>query len=313
MRVLKTASRVHWIWNPSSFHYMCLTSIHVLPHLHPCPKYLVPPPSMYHVTSIQLQKFFFNHHPYRGSPPFRPHLNSMQVAIWLSPPPMSRPISTQAPRFTCHLHPGRDATQSKIPHFCLISIQFMASPNADPGKCISVPSRSHISRPSTNENVSHLHTGHSLPHIPKIIVSPPPPPPPPPPHPHPTPHPHPHHPPHRSRPIDSHLASIQVVSHLNPGLYMCVPSPFRRRLSSNQVTKIASLFHPGNFSNQSRSQDVRLTSLQVLPDQHWGPNVLVSPPSMHHQRPSMCACYLGLYHLHPSSENCISVQSRHHS
>ena len=54
-------------------------------------------------------------------------------------------------------------------------------------------------------------------------------------------------------PIDSHLASIQVVFHLNPGLYMCVPSPFRWRLSSDQVTKIASLFHPGNISNQSRS------------------------------------------------------------
>ena len=224
----------------------------------------------------------------------------------------------------------------------------------------------------------HLHTGHSLLHIPNIIVSPPPPPSTP--HPPPTSTPHPHHPPHQhswcltsihvsgflshlhpgiastpsrsknssltmihivdhiyqgsispkcrskcefhlhprpisspSRPIDSHLASIQVVSHLNPGLYMCVPSPFRWRLSSNQVTKIGSLFHPGNISNQSRSQDVHLTTLQVLPDQHWGPNVLVSPPSMHHQRPNIRAvCYLGLYHLHPSSKNCMSVPSRHH-
>ena len=103
-----------------------------------------------------------------------------------------------------------------------------------------------------------------------------------------------------STPIDSYLASIQVVSHLNPGLYICVPSSSRRRLSYNQVTKIASLFHPGNISNQSKSQDVRLTSLRVLRDQHRGPNVLVSPPSMHHQRPNIrAACYLGLYHLHP--------------
>ena len=44
---------------------------------------------------------------------------------------------------------------------------------------------------------------------------------------------------------------------------------------------------------------MRLTSLQVLRDQHRGPNVLVSPPSMHHQRPNIrAACYLGLYHLH---------------
>ena len=116
-----------------------------------------------------------------------------------------------------------------------------------------------------------------------------------------------------SRPIDSHLASIQVVSHLNPGLYVCVPSSSRWRLSSNQVTKIASLFHPGNISNQSKSRDVRLASLQVLRNQHRGPNVLVSPPSMHHQCPNIrAACYLGLYHLHPSSENCMSVPSRHH-
>ena len=105
----------------------------------------------------------------------------------------------------------------------------------------------------------------------------------------------------------------QVVTHLNPGLYICVPSSSRWRLSSNEVTKIASLFHPGNISNQHKSQDVRLTSLQVLRDQHRGPNVLVSPPSMHHQCPNIrAACYLCLYHLHPSSENCMPVPSRHH-
>ena len=104
-----------------------------------------------------------------------------------------------------------------------------------------------------------------------------------------------------SRPIaHSHLAFIQVVSHLNPGLYICVPSSSRWRLSSNQVRKNASLFHPDKISNQSKSQDVHLASLQVLCDQHRGPNVLVSPPSMHHQRPNIrAACYLGLYHLHP--------------
>ena len=93
MRVPKTASRVHPgpIWNPSRCHYVYLTSIRVLPHLHPCPKYLVPPPSMCDLTSSQVPKFFFNHHPYRGSPPFRPHLNSMQVAIWFPPPPPPPP------------------------------------------------------------------------------------------------------------------------------------------------------------------------------------------------------------------------------
>ena len=54
MPVLKTASLVHPgpIWNPSRYHYVCLTSIHDLPHLHPCP------PSMHRFTSIHVPKFF---------------------------------------------------------------------------------------------------------------------------------------------------------------------------------------------------------------------------------------------------------------
>ena len=122
-RVPETAYRVHPgpIWNPSMYHYVCLTSIHVLPHLYPCPKYLVPPPSMYHLTSIQVQKFFFNCHPYRGSPPFRPHLNlldlcliSIQVLSHLttssknlvSPSSRWRPTSIQIVITIFHLHSG---------------------------------------------------------------------------------------------------------------------------------------------------------------------------------------------------------------
>ena len=146
----------------SSSRYLHLTPTQMMSHLHPCPRILVSPPSRYCFTSIQAQKFFSHHDPYRGSHLSKVHLSQIQVEIWVSPPSTPHLISILAHRFT----------------------------------------------------------------------------------------------------------SIQVVSHLNPGLYICVPSSSRWRLSSNQVTKIASLFHPGNISNQSRSQDVRLTSLQVLPDQH---------------------------------------------
>ena len=332
MRVLKTASRVHWgpIWNPSRYHYACLTCIHVLPHLHPCPKYLVPPPPMYHVTSIQLQKFFFNHHPYRGSPPFRPHLNSMQVAIWFSPPPMSRPISTQAPRFTSsipvvmQLNPESHIFVSSQPSLWLTPMQIPGNASqSHPGPISQghLHMKMYVSPPYMSFLTSHSHD---------YCLTPTPL------HPHP---PHPHHPPHQprwcltsihvpgflshlhpgiastpsrsknssltmihivdhiyqgsispkcrskcefhlhprpisspSRPIDSHLASIQVVSHLNPGLYMCVPSPFRWRLSSNQVTKIASLFHPGNIST---TIEYNIFASYLKP----GPIFCNSPPS----------------------------------
>ena len=194
-----------------------------------------------------------------------------------------------------HPNPALDICISPQPRWCLTSIHvpgFLSQ--LHPG-IASPPSRSKNSSLTMIHIVAHIYPGSISPksrskcefHLhPRPISSP-------------------------SRPIDSHLASIQVVSHLNPGLYICVPSSSRWRLNSNQVTKIASLFHSGNISNQYKSQDVRLTSLQVLRDQHRGPNVLVSPPSMHHQRPNIrVACYLGLYHLHPSSENCMSVPSR---
>ena len=203
----------------SETHPGIITSIHVLPHLHPCPENLVPPPSMYHLTSIQVQKFFSSCHPYRGSPPL--HLNSMQVTIWFATPPTSRPMCTEAPRFTCHLHPGRAATQSRIPHFCLITIQFMSNPNAGPGKCISVPSRSHISWPSTSKHIRltsiqvipYLTFPRLLSHPPPCTVS------------------------HRSVSPNS---SIHVASHFKPGHAVGIAHP------SIQVKRIAPQLHPSS-------------------------------------------------------------------
>ena len=91
---------------------MCFISIQVLSHLHPCPQKPVSPPSMYHLTSIQVQKFVYHRHIYRVSPTFSFHLNSPQT---------SRLISIQASRFTRHFHPGRTVTQSRILHLCHIS------------------------------------------------------------------------------------------------------------------------------------------------------------------------------------------------
>ena len=179
-------------------------------HLYPCPRILVPPPSRYCITSIQVQKLFSHNDPYRGSYLSRFHLTQIQVEMWVSSPSTPHLISIYTHRFTSSLHPGRVSPQSRS-----------------------------------------LHLG----------------------------------------PI-----FIQMTSQLQPGHENCI-----------------SLFHPGNISNQSRSQDVRLTSLQVLRDQHRGPDVLVSLPSTHHQRSNIrAACYLSLYHFHPSSEKCMSVPSRHH-
>ena len=186
-----------------------------LPHLHPWPKNLVSPPSMCCLTSIQVQKFFFHRHPYRVSRPFRSHLNSMQGTVWFSPPPTSRPIPTHAPRFTCHLHPDRAATQSRIPHFCLISVQVMSNLNVGPGKCITAPSRSHISRPSTSENV-RLTSIQVIPCLtfPWLLSHP----------------------------------KIHVASHLQTGQDVGISHPSISCLTSIQVKRFASQLHPSSTS-----------------------------------------------------------------
>ena len=124
-----------------------------------------------------------------------------------------------------HPNPALDICISPQPRWCLTSIHvpgFLS--HVHPG-IASPPSRSKNYSLTMIHIVAHIYPGSISPksrskcefHLhPRPISSP-------------------------SRPIDSHLASIQVVSHLNPGLYIWVPSSSRWRLSSNQVTKIASL------------------------------------------------------------------------
>ena len=90
------------------------------------------------------------------------------------------------------------------------------------------------------------------------------------------------------------LLSIWDVSHLNSGPDICVSPPSWWRLTSNQVHKMASQFHPNqihktaseihpaNISNSYRFQDVRLNSTQTLLNLNQDFNILVSPLTMYH-------------------------------
>ena len=74
-----------------------------------------------------------------------------------------------------------------------------------------------------------------------------------------------------SKPQDSCLTYIHVMSHLNPCPHICDSFPPRWRLSSIQVPKIACQFHPLPISNLSKPQDVHLTPIKVLFHFHLGP------------------------------------------
>ena len=84
-----------------------------------------------------------------------------------------------------------------------------------------------------------------------------------------------------SRSLDSRLTYIHVVSHLNPCPDICDSPPPRWCLSSTQVPRISSQFHPCPISNPSRSQDICLTYIQTLPHLNPGLKILVSAPSMY--------------------------------
>ena len=71
------------------------------------------------------------------------------------------------------------------------------------------------------------------------------------------------------------------MSHLNPCPDICNSPPPRWCLSSIQIPRIASQFHPCPISNQSRSQDVCLTYIQALSHLDPGLKILASAPSMY--------------------------------
>ena len=97
MRVLKTVSLVHPgpIWNPSRYHYVCLTSIHVLPHLHPCPPHPHPLHAPFHI------------HP---CPKILQFMLQPGHDVGISHPSISCLTSIQVKRIAPQLHPSSTAT-----------------------------------------------------------------------------------------------------------------------------------------------------------------------------------------------------------
>ena len=91
--------------------------------------------------------------------------------------------------------------------------------------------------------------------------------------------------------------SIQTMSQLNTGPYICVSPPFRWCLISIQIHKIASQLHPSTISNPCKFQHVCLTSTQVpkIASQphpgiihiykHPGFKMFISPPFRLHLSP----------------------------
>ena len=65
-------------------------------------------------------------------------------------------------------------------------------------------------------------------------------------------------------PLNSHLTSIQVVSHPDAGPHICVSPQFMWRLSYIQFPKIASQLYPGIISKLPRMLYVLFTSIPVL-------------------------------------------------
>ena len=82
------------------------------------------------------------------------------------------------------------------------------------------------------------------------------------------------------------LSFIQVVSHLNPGPYICISLPSRGRLTSIHVRKNAAQLHPGPISNPywSASSPSRscLTCIQVKRFLYHRDPCTVSPPPKSH-------------------------------
>ena len=253
MRVPKTASRVHPgpIWNPSRCHYVYLTSIRVLPHLHPCPKYLVPPPSMCDLTSNQVPKFFFNHHPYRGSPPFRPHLNSMQVAIW-SPPPPPPPIYNIHPFHVSHPSMPRELLLSSIlvPPLRIQVSRSVSQPNPGPislsslNICIPSPPRTRLT-----QFRSHFTSINII-----VIV-------------------------YQLHPIEMSLPSRSCLTWIQVQRYLCNIHPCSSSTPSRCTDLHLSSTQPPSHL-QWKSWELHLNSIQITYQLCLAYEIYISPPSM---------------------------------
>ena len=297
------ASRSHL--TPSRFLNLCLTSIQYMPHIHPGPDIRVTSSFRSHLVSIQVlvkvqewhlssiqvpsqltqdTRLLFHLHPSTTSPELRSQdsrltLTSFYVTshLYTGPkihaPPLSRShltSSTFSTSFVTHLHPGCVSPPSrtwfkciKVPicthplHWCCVShpsrsweqhlnsIQITSLTHLGLQMCISPPSRSRLTSVQIPICVSHLHTSR---------ISPP------------------------FRSWRLHLSFIQVPSHPHPCLEICVSLLSISCLISIQVTRTASLLHPGPTTPPARSLDSYFTSNLLCPGLK---NFTSSPSSSH--------------------------------
>ena len=109
-----------WMEVTQVFQNLHLIGILFLSHLNPGQKNIISPPSMYHLTFIQVHRFSFHIHP---------------GCVWIP----SRP-----PRLTSHIHPGCVSPQSRSRYLHLTSIKVTSYFYPDPENCISSPPRFHL-------------------------------------------------------------------------------------------------------------------------------------------------------------------------
>ena len=137
---------------------MAVKCIPVLSHLHPGPKILVSPTSMYRLTSIQVPRFLSYFHPFpniHASPPSRSRLTSIQVT-WIASKLHHSPISPYPGLKMCITsHSRSDLTPIQVwrcasmfsptpsrsldSHITYIQVAFQLNPG--PNVCISHQSR----------------------------------------------------------------------------------------------------------------------------------------------------------------------------
>ena len=305
--------------SPSRSRYSCHISIQVTFCLHPGPdpgpKNGISAPSKSHLNSPRTRDFclasiqvplHLNSGPrihVSFSSPSMSRLTSMHKGPKIHASPLSRSrltSSTFSTSFVTHLHPGCVSPPFrtwfrciKVPicthplHWCCVShpsrsweehlnsIQITLLTHLGLQICISPPSRSRLTSVQIPIFVSHLQTGR---------ISPP------------------------FRSWRLHLSFIQVPYHPHPCLEICVSTLSISCLISIQVTRTASLLHPGPASPPSRPLDSYFTSNLLCP----GLKNFTSSPSSSHLSPihiSKCTSSLHSGLISPlsrSEDSCLA-------
>ena len=244
-------------------------------HLHP--SYISPPSRSTYpcVPSIQIMSHLHPSPHINVSPPSRSRLNSIQVGHTncSSAPSMSHLTQIQVSIYASHLDQCPVSPPSRSVNSRLTPIQVKSHIHPSPQICIARPSRScltsikdrsHHSRLTSIQDASQLHPSHRI--------------------------------------LD--LSSIQVPSHPNPGLKICVSPPSLPHLTFIQIPKFVCHLHPGRI----------LSSPRLL---NLGPDICVSPSPWRVPYPSSSRelYFHSLqvpFHPHPCLETCVSPPSRSH-